>query len=107
MVAIEAGSVSSRRVIVADDDVLLRDDLPSLLERVGYELVGQALHTARERERQRLSAKEPRDGYRELLDTLVRVCRGGSVVDPSLVQQLVAAQRVVEPLTPRERECSP
>jgi serine/threonine-protein kinase PknK len=43
----------------------------------------------------------------EFLDTLDRVCRGGSVVDPSLVQQLVAAQRVHDPLealTPRERE---
>jgi DNA-binding NarL/FixJ family response regulator len=43
----------------------------------------------------------------EFLETLDRVCRGGTVVDPSLVQQLVAAQRVddpLEPLTPRERE---
>ena len=43
----------------------------------------------------------------EFLETLDRVCRGGSVVDPSLVQQLVAARRVDDPLealTPRERE---
>jgi DNA-binding NarL/FixJ family response regulator len=43
----------------------------------------------------------------EFLDTLERVCRGGSVVDPSLVQALVSARTVddpLEPLTPRERE---
>ena len=42
MVASEAGSASGRRVIVADDDVLLREGLASLLERAGYRLVGQA-----------------------------------------------------------------
>ena len=30
------------RVIVADDDVLMREGLASLLERGGYEVVGQA-----------------------------------------------------------------
>jgi DNA-binding NarL/FixJ family response regulator len=43
----------------------------------------------------------------DLLETLERVRRGGTVVDPSLVQQLVAARRVDDPLeqlTPRERE---
>jgi serine/threonine-protein kinase PknK len=167
VVASEAGSVSGKRVIVADDDVLLREGLASLLERVGYELVGQAgdgselLRLVREhrpdlvivdirmpptRSTEGLeAARVIRDefpetaililsahvevahamtllesgsgtGYLlksrvtdidEFLDTLVRVCRGGSVVDPSLVQQLVAAQRVddpLEPLTPRERE---
>jgi DNA-binding NarL/FixJ family response regulator len=163
----EAGPVSGRRVIVADDDVLLREGLASLLERAGYQLVGQAgdgselLRLVREhrpdlvivdirmpptgstegleaagviREElpeiaililsahvevahaMTLLAKGSRSGYLlksrvtdidEFLDTLERVCRGGSVVDPSLVQQLVAAKRVddpLEPLTPRERE---
>jgi DNA-binding NarL/FixJ family response regulator len=167
VVASEAGPVSGRRVIVADDDVLLREGLASLLERAGYQLVGQAgdgselLRLVREhrpdlvivdirmpptgstegleaagviREElpeiaililsahveiahaMTLLAKGSRSGYLlksrvtdidEFLDTLERVCRGGSVVDPSLVQQLVAAQRVddpLEPLTPRERE---
>jgi serine/threonine-protein kinase PknK len=154
-------------VVVADDDVLLREGLASLLERAGYQLVGQAgdgaelLDLVREhrpdlvivdirmpptgstegleaagaiREElpetaililsahvevahaMTLLASGSRSGYLlksrvtdidEFLDTLERVCRGGSVVDPSLVQQLVAAQRVddpLEPLTPRERE---
>jgi serine/threonine-protein kinase PknK len=167
VVASEAGPANGRRVIVADDDVLLREGLASLLERAGYQLVGQAgdgselLSLAREhrpdlvvvdirmpptgstegleaagviREElpeiaililsahvevahaMTLLANGSRSGYLlksrvtdidEFLDTLDRVCRGGSVVDPSLVQQLLAAQRVddpLAPLTPRERE---
>jgi DNA-binding NarL/FixJ family response regulator len=167
VVASEAGPANRRRVIVADDDVLLREGLASLLERAGYQLVGQAgdgselMRLVREhrpdlvivdirmpptgstegleaaaviREElpeiaililsahvevahaMTLLATGSRSGYLlksrvtdidEFLDTLDRLCRGGSVVDPSLVQQLVAAQRVddpLEPLTPRERE---
>jgi len=43
----------------------------------------------------------------DFLQTLDRIVRGGSVVDPSLVQELVAARRVKDPLdvlSPRERE---
>jgi len=43
----------------------------------------------------------------EFIETLQRIEQGGSVVDPSLVQELVAARRVEDPLeelTPRERE---
>ena len=43
----------------------------------------------------------------EFADTLERVVKGGSVIDPALVQELVAARRVDDPLdmlTPRERE---
>jgi DNA-binding NarL/FixJ family response regulator len=167
VVASEAGPANGRRVIVADDDVLLREGLASLLERAGYQLVGQAgdgselLRLVREHRpdlvivdirmpptgttegleaagvirdelpeiaililsahvevahAMTLLATGSRSGYLlksrvtdidEFLDTLDRLCRGGSVVDPSLVQQLVAAQRVddpLEPLTPRERE---
>jgi DNA-binding NarL/FixJ family response regulator len=167
VVASEASPANGRRVIVADDDVLLREGLASLLERAGYQLVGQAgdgselLRLVREhrpdlvivdirmpptgstegleaaaviREElpetaililsahveiahaMTLLANGSRSGYLlksrvtdidEFLDTLDRVCRGGSVVDPSLVQQLVAARRVDDPLerlTPRERE---
>jgi DNA-binding NarL/FixJ family response regulator len=163
----EESQVSGKRVIIADDDVLLREGLASLLERVGYEVVAQAgdgvelLRLVREhlpdlvvvdirmpptrttegleaaaviREElpetaililsahveiahaMTLLANGSRSGYLlksrvtdldEFLDTLERVCRGGSVVDPSLVQQLVAARRVDDPLerlTPRERE---
>ena len=55
----------------------------------------------------RLPAEEPRHGRRRLLETLERIVNGGSVVDPALVQELVAARRVNDPLehlTPRERE---
>jgi DNA-binding NarL/FixJ family response regulator len=167
VVATEAGSASGRRVIVADDDVLLREGLASLLERAGYRLVGQAgdgselLRLARElrpdllivdirmppthstegleaagviREElpdtaililsahvevahaMTLLASGSRTGYLlktrvtdidEFLETLEHVCRGGSVVDPSLVQALVSARRADDPLdalTPRERE---
>jgi DNA-binding NarL/FixJ family response regulator len=44
---------------------------------------------------------------KEFLETVDRIARGGSVVDPALVQELVAARRVDDPLaelTPRERE---
>jgi serine/threonine-protein kinase PknK len=162
-----AGPATGTRAVVADDDVLLREGLASLLERAGYQLVGQAgdgselLDLVRERRpdlaivdirmppthstegleaaaaireelpetaililsahvevahSKTLLASGSRSGYLlksrvtdidEFLDTLERVCRGGSVVDPSLVQQLVAAQRVDDPLevlTPRERE---
>ena len=43
----------------------------------------------------------------EFVDTLERIVKGGSVIDPALVQELVAARRVDDPLdvlTPRERE---
>ena len=41
------------------------------------------------------------------LETLERVAGGGSVIDPALVRELVAARHVEDPLgelTPRERE---
>jgi len=43
----------------------------------------------------------------EFIATLERISRGGSVIDPAIVRELVAAQRVDDPLdelTPRERE---
>jgi DNA-binding NarL/FixJ family response regulator len=43
----------------------------------------------------------------ELIENLGRIAAGGSVVDPALVQELVAARRTDDPLgvlTPRERE---
>jgi DNA-binding NarL/FixJ family response regulator len=43
----------------------------------------------------------------EFVGTLERIVGGGSVIDPALVQELVAARRVDDPLdalTPRERE---
>ena len=163
----EVGGANGGRVIVADDDVLLREGIASLLERTGYQVVGQAgdgselMHLVREQRpdlvvvdirmppthstegleaagaireelpetaililsahievahAMMLLASGSRSGYLlksrvtdidEFLDTLDRVCRGGCVVDPNLVQELVSARKVNDPLeslTPRERE---
>jgi DNA-binding NarL/FixJ family response regulator len=155
------------RVVLADDDVLLREGLASLLDRSGLEVVGQAgdaggllelvgqlrpelalvdirmppkhstegLEAARVIRRDYpgtavvvlsahvevehamdLLAAGQRTGYllksrvtdvAEFVDTLRRVERGGSAVDPALVAELVAARRTDDPLaelTSRERE---
>jgi DNA-binding NarL/FixJ family response regulator len=155
------------RVVLADDDVLLREGLASLLDRSGLEVVGQAgnaaelvelvgqqqpdlavvdirmppkhsiegLEAARVIQRDfpqtavvvlsahvevehamDLLASGRRTGYLlksrvtdidEFVETLHRVQRGGSAVDPALVQELVAARRADDPLaalTARERE---
>ena len=155
------------RVVLADDDVLLREGLASLLERSGYEVVGQAsvardllelvrehapelaivdirmppAHTTEGLDAARVIREESpataililsahvevehamdllasgeRSGYLlksrvtdvdEFLETLERIVKGGSVVDPALVQELVAARRVQDPLdvlSARERE---
>jgi DNA-binding NarL/FixJ family response regulator len=159
--------VRAVRVALADDDVLLRAGLASLLEGAGSEVVGQAgnaaellalvrghepdlaiidirmppTHTTeglaaaraiREElprtailvlsahvevdEAMELLAGGERIGYllksrvtdvADFLETLERIARGASVVDPSLVQELVSARRRNDPLdtlTPRERE---
>lgn len=156
-----------QRVVLADDDVLLREGLASLLERSEFQVVGQAgdaeelLSLVREhrpdlvivdirmppthstegldaaraiREElpeigilvlsayvevehaMTLLASGKRTGYLlksrvtnvdDFIETLERIVRGGSVVDPAVVQELVAARRVDDPLgelTPRERE---
>lgn len=155
------------RVVLADDDVLLREGLASLLSRSGLEVVGQAsdadellqlvgqrqphlavvdirmppkhstegLDAARVIRRDfpatavvvlsayvevehavDLLASGSRIGYllksrvtdvTKFVDTLNRVARGGSAVDPALVQELVSARRADDPLaalTTRERE---
>jgi DNA-binding NarL/FixJ family response regulator len=155
------------RVVLAEDDVLLREGLASLLDRSSFEVVGQAddaggllrlvdeqqpdlaivdirmppTHTTEGLDAARriheehpetailvlsahaevehamdLLATGKRSGYLlksritdvdEFLETVERIVRGGSVVDPALVQELVAARRVEDPLdvlSPRERE---
>jgi DNA-binding NarL/FixJ family response regulator len=160
--------VSSRaQVVVADDDVLLREGLASLLERSDFDVVGQAgngtelLELVREHEPQlvivdirmppthsteglaaahtireefpevgilvlsahveiehatELLSTGHRIGYLlkgrvldvdDFLETLQRIIAGGAVVDPGLVQMLVQARRVEDPLealSARERE---
>jgi DNA-binding NarL/FixJ family response regulator len=170
MVAVERGADGEAvrgSVVIADDDVLLREGLASLLDRAGFAVVGQAgdaaelvglvreqqpnlaiidirmppSHTTEGLDAARaireetpetavlvlsahaevehamdLLASGERSGYLlksrvtdvdEFLDTLDRILKGGSAVDPALVQELVAARRVRDPLadlSPRERE---
>lgn len=155
------------RVALADDDVLLREGLASLLERSGFEVVGQCGDAARllDTVRQQrpdlvvvdirmppghstegldaahqiraefpdiailvlsahvevdhamdLLASGERSGYLlksriinvdDFTQTLRRLVRGGSAVDPVLVAELVAARRADDPLdvlSRRERE---
>ena len=155
------------RVVLADDDVLLREGLASLLDRSGFEVAGQAgngpgllalvrsarpdlaiidirmppsqategLQAARVirtelpgtaiivlsahvevDEAMELLAGGERLGYLlksrvtdldEFIETVERITAGASVVDPSLVQELVRARRWRDPLdvlSPRERD---
>ena len=155
------------QVVLADDDVLLREGIASLLDHSGFDVVGQAgngtellalarsaqpelaiidirmppghategLQAARViraelpgtaiivlsahvevNEAMDLLASGERLGYllksrvtdlAEFIDTVKRITAGASVVDPSLVQELVRARRRHDPLdilSPRERE---
>jgi DNA-binding NarL/FixJ family response regulator len=158
---------SGLRVVLAEDDVLLREGLASLLERSGFQVVGQAgdatrllalvaeqtpevvvvdirmppTHTAEGLDAARqIRQQHPETGIlvlsahvevehamellasgrgigyllksrvtdlEEFLDTLQRIAKGGSVVDPGLVAELVAARHRDDPmavLSARERE---
>jgi serine/threonine-protein kinase PknK len=147
--------------VLADDDVLLREGLASLLDRSGFEVAGQAgngtellalvrsvrpevaitdirmppghgtegLQAARMiraelpgtaivevDEAMDLLAGGERTGYllksrvtdvTAFIETVGRITAGASVVDPSLVQELVRARRRQDPLdllSPGERE---
>jgi DNA-binding NarL/FixJ family response regulator len=159
--------MSAVQVVVADDDVLLREGLASLLDRSGFEVVGQAadatelLALVRDRKPQlvvvdirmppthstegldaaRVIREELPDtailvlsahvdvehatellasghgiGYllktrvtdvADFVDTLERISKGASVVDPALVQELFSARRHDDPLavlSAREQE---
>jgi DNA-binding NarL/FixJ family response regulator len=160
-------SASPTSVVLADDDVLLREGLAGLLERSGFEVVGQGgtadeligqvrdhepelaivdirmppthtnegleaasaireefpemaivvltAHVQVDRATELLEGGQ-RSGYLlktrvtdvdEFIDTLERIVKGSSVVDPALVSELVSARRVEDPLdvlSPRERE---
>jgi DNA-binding NarL/FixJ family response regulator len=102
------------RVVVADDDVLLREGLASLLIGSGFDVVGRAGDPAEQATE--LLASGRRTGYllkdrisdvEDFLATLDRILKGAAIVDPALVQELLAARRVDDPLqdlSPRERE---
>jgi DNA-binding NarL/FixJ family response regulator len=166
-VAAESPPTSVGRVVLADDDVLLREGLATLLDRAGFEVVGQAgdasellslvraflpdlvivdirmppdhstegldaagvirkefpdigilvlsAHVEVEHAMDLLASGD-RMGYLlksrvtdvdEFVTAVERIAKGGSVVDPALVQELVGARRVDDPLaalTPRELE---
>jgi len=155
------------RVVLAEDDLLLREGLASLLQRSGFEVAGQAgdasgllslvrntppdlvivdirmppgytaeglqaarvirqefpdvgilmlsAHTEVEHAMELLATGQ-KIGYllksrvtdlAEFVDTLERISRGASVVDPALVQELISAQRRNDPLaalSTRERQ---
>jgi serine/threonine-protein kinase PknK len=67
------GGSLAARIVLGEGDVLLREGLACLLERSGFDVA-------------------------EFLDTRQRVARGGSVVDPALVRELVTARRRDDPL---------
>ena len=159
--------MTQTRVVLADDDVLLREGMASLLELSGFRVEGRAgdaaelialvrehhpdlaivdirmppdhqtegLEAARVIREEfpqtailvlsvhadvehamELLASGQGIGYLlksritdvdEFIDALSRLARGGSVVDPALVQELVAARHRNDPLdalSPRERE---
>jgi DNA-binding NarL/FixJ family response regulator len=164
---IHAVAGSRARVVVADDEVLLREGLASLLTGAGFDVVGQSggpeallalvrrhrpdlvivdirmppTHTTEGLEAARVIRQElpetavlvlsahveveqatellasgERSGYLlkdrvsdvdDFLATLDRIVKGAAVVDPALVQELLAARRVQDPLaalSQRERE---
>jgi DNA-binding NarL/FixJ family response regulator len=165
--AATASNTSRARVVLADDDVLLREGIASLLERARFDVVGRAgdltelldlvrdhqpdlaivdirmppTHSTEGLDAARVIREElpqvailvlsahaevehamdllasgERTGYLlksrvtdvdDFLETLDRIIKGGSVVDPALVQELVAARRAEDPLdvlSARERE---
>jgi DNA-binding NarL/FixJ family response regulator len=166
--AVDRGAgAQSRTVVIADDDLLLREGVASVLTQAGYGVAGQAgdatdllglvrehrpdlaivdirmppdhtteglqaAHAIREempeiailvlsayvevKHATTLLASGQRTGYllksrvaniEEFLESIDRLCRGGSVIDPSLVVELLAARSADDPLegiTARERE---
>jgi DNA-binding NarL/FixJ family response regulator len=162
-----APNISRGSVVLADDDVLLREGLASLLQSSRFDVVGSGgdvaellalvrdrrpdlaivdirmppTHSTEGLEAARivrdefpqiailvlsahaevehamdLLASGQRTGYLlksrvtdvdDFLETLDRIIKGGSVVDPALVHELLAARRLEDPLdvlSPRERE---
>lgn len=163
----ESQAAAARTVVIADDDLLLREGIASVLTQAGYSVVGQAgdaselLSLVREHRPEvaivdirmppdhgteglraaeaireempetailvlsayvevkhaaALLASGQRSGYLlksrvanidEFLESIDRLSRGGSVVDPSLVVELLATHAVNDPLeglTARERD---
>ena len=88
---------------------MIREELPQIgiLVLSAHVEVEHAMDLLASGERSGYLLKSRVTDVDEFLDTLERIARGGSVVDPALVQELVAARRVDDPLDgspPRERE---
>jgi DNA-binding NarL/FixJ family response regulator len=157
-VAAHESETAGTRVVIADDDVLLREGLASLLDRSGFHVVGQAADstallstTATERPdlvivdirmppthttegidaARAIRAQSPDTGIlvlsahvevdhatellggdraigyllksrvtdvSDFLDTLTRIAKGASVVDPAVVAELLSTRRRNDPL---------
>jgi DNA-binding NarL/FixJ family response regulator len=158
VVAVHGSETAGARVIIADDDVLLREGLASLLDRSGFRVVGQAADSAgllatvaaqrpdlvivdirmpptHSNEgidaARAIRAESPDTGILVLsahvevdhamelltgdraigyllksrvtdvgdfLDTLTRIARGASVVDPAVLAELLSTRRRNDPL---------
>jgi len=88
---------------------LIREELPqtAILILSAHVEVEHAMDLLASGERSGYLLKSRVTDVTEFIETVERVVRGGSAVDPALVQELVAARRVDDPLeeiTPRERE---
>ena len=87
----------------------IREELPetAILVLSAHVEVEQATDLLASGERSGYLLKSRVTDVDEFIETLERIVKGGSVVDPALVQELVAARRVDDPLdvlSPRERE---
>jgi DNA-binding NarL/FixJ family response regulator len=88
---------------------LIREELPdtAILVLSAHVEIDHALTLLSSGQRSGYLLKSRVTDLAEFIETLERICRGGTVVDPSLVQELVAARAVNDPLevlTLRERE---
>jgi DNA-binding NarL/FixJ family response regulator len=88
---------------------VIREEMPqtAILVLSAHVEVEQATDLLSNGERSGYLLKSRVTDVDEFVETLERIVRGGSVVDPALVQELVAARRVEDPLdvlSPRERE---
>ena len=87
----------------------IRDELPetAILLLSAHVDVEQAMDLLASGERSGYLLKSRVTDVDQFVETLDRILKGGSAVDPALVQELVAARRVRDPLadlSPRERE---
>jgi len=88
---------------------LIREEVPetAILVLSAHVEVEQATDLLASGERSGYLLKSRVTDVDEFIETLERIVKGGTVVDPALVQELVAARRAEDPLdvlSPRERE---